>query len=81
MTYKEETHVLDTLKEIREFIRSPAYKQHIKEVHENNIMLKQICKVINIYLLSHNQENANDFGRNILANLISNGLDLNKFIK
>ena len=42
MTYKEETYVLDTLKEIQEFIRSPTYKQHIKEVHENNIMLKQI---------------------------------------
>ena len=79
MTYEEESYVLDTLKEIQEFIRSPVYKQHIKEVHENNIMLKQICKVINIYLSSHHQENENDFGRNILANLISNGLDLNKF--
>ena len=78
MTYKEETFVLDTLKELKEFIRSPTLKQHIKEVHENNVMLKQICKVINTYIARHRNENEDDFERNVLANLISSGLDFNK---
>ena len=51
MTYKEESYVLDTLIEIQEFIRSPAYKQFLRETHENNIMLKQIIKVINITII------------------------------
>ena len=72
MTYKEESYVLDTLKELQEFIRSPTLKQHIKEVHENNIMLKQIIKVINTWISHHPQENANDFNMNVIANLISN---------
>ena len=44
MTYEEESYVLDTLIEIQETIRSPEFKQLIKETHENNIMLKQIIK-------------------------------------
>ena len=34
MTYKEENYVFDTLKEIEENIRSPEFKQLIKETHE-----------------------------------------------
>lgn len=79
MTYKEETYVLDTLKEIQETIRSPEFKQLIRETHENNIMLRQIIKVINTWLLHHNQENANDFDRNVMANLVSNIFDFKRF--
>ena len=71
MTYKEETYVLDTLKEIQETIRSPEFKQLIKETHENNIMLRQIIKVINTWFAHHNQENYNDFNRNVMDNLVS----------
>ena len=39
MTYKEETYVLDTLIEIQETIKSPEFKQFIKETYENNIIL------------------------------------------
>lgn len=78
MTYKEETFVLNTLKEIREHIRSPEYKQLIKETHENNIMLKEIIRFINTYLSNHNNENDNDFFRNVLANLISNGINIKR---
>lgn len=78
MTYKEESYVLDTLKELQEKIRDMPIEQLVKETHENNIMLKQIIKVINTWLSHHNQENENDFERNILANLISNGLDISK---
>ena len=81
MIYKEETYVLDTLKEIQETIRSPEFKQLIKEIHENNIMLRQIIKVINTWFAHHNQENDNDFNRNVMANLVSNIFDFNKIFK
>ena len=81
MTYKEEGYVLDTLIEIQETIRSPDFKQLIKETHENNIMLRQIIKVINTWIKHHPQENANDFNMNVIANLISSGLDINKLFK
>ena len=54
MKYDEETYVLDALKEIQETIRSPEFKQLIKETHENNIMLRQIIKVINTLFAYHN---------------------------
>ena len=75
MTYDEESYVLDTLKEIQETIRSPEFKQLIKETHENNIMLKQIIKVINTWIKRYPQENENDFNMNVIANLISNVVD------
>ena len=81
MKYEEESYVLDTLKEIKENIRSPEFKQLIKETHENNIMLRQIIKVINTWFAHHNQENDNDFNRNVMANLVSNIFDFNKIFK
>ena len=66
MTRKEEDYLFDTLERIRD------------ETHENNIMLRQIIKVINKYLANANQENVDDFGRNVLANLISTQLELFK---
>lgn len=78
MTIKEEYYILDTLEELQDTIRSPAFKQLITETHENNIMLKQIIKVINTYVANHHNENDDDFVRNVLANLISNKLDLFK---
>ena len=69
MTYDEETYLLNTITRIRD------------ETHENNIMLKQIIKVINTYIAHHNQENSNDFYRNVLANIISSGLDFGKLLK
>ena len=81
MTYKEESYVLDTLIEIQETIRSPEFKQLKRETHENNIMLKSIIKYINTTLAHHNQENSNDFDRNVLANVISGMLDINKMFR
>ena len=81
MTYKEETYVLDTIKDIQETIRSPEFKQLIREIHENNIMLRQIIKVINTWIKHHPQENANDFNMNVIANLVSSGLNFNKILK
>ena len=64
MTYKEESYILDSITQIK------------AETHENNRMLSQLCSVVNTYLANHHQENEDDFGRNVLANLISNVLDL-----
>lgn len=81
MTRKEEHYVLDTLIEIQDFIRSPTFKQLVKETHENNIMLRQIVKVINTHNARHHQENEDDFMRNVLANLVSGGFDINTLFK
>lgn len=69
MTYKEESYVLESIEQIK------------KETHENNVMLKQIIQVINTYLARHHQENEEDFGRNVLANLISSTIDINRLFK
>lgn len=78
MTSKEEDYILDILEDIQDTIRSPAFKQLLRETHENNIMLKQIVKVINTYVANHHNENEDDFIRNVLANLVSNKIDLFK---
>ena len=64
MTYNEESYILDSITQIRE------------EIHQNNLMLKDLCSVVNVYLANHHQENEDDFGRNVLANLISSTIDL-----
>ena len=69
MTRKDEDYLIDTLDSIQD------------EVRDNNIMLHQICNIINRYLANHHQENENDFGRNVLANLLSSSFDINKLIK
>lgn len=69
MSYDEESYVLDSIEQIK------------KETYENNVMLKQIIKVINTYLARHHQENEDDFNRNVLANLISSTIDINKLFK
>lgn len=65
-TDKEETYILHTLEDIND------------TVCENNAMLKQIVSVMNKHIANSNTENINDFGMNVLANLISNNVDLNK---
>jgi hypothetical protein len=67
MTYNEESYILDSITQIRE------------ETHQNNLMLKDLCSVVNVYLANHHQENEDDFGRNVLANLISSTIDLKSF--
>lgn len=69
MTYDEESYILDSIAQIK------------AEVHHNNQMLSQLCSVINMYLANHHQENEDDFGRNVLANLISGLVDLRGFRK
>ena len=63
MTKKDEDYLFETIERIRD------------ETHENNIMLKQIIKVINTWIKHHPQENANDFNMNVIANLISNAFE------
>lgn len=65
MTYEEESYVLNSIKQIKH------------EVHENNVMLKAIIKYLATESAHANEENMNDFGRNILANMVSNIFELN----
>ena len=60
MSIEDENYLFSSIDKIR------------KEAHENNSMLKQICYIINMYLSNHHQENEDDFGRNVLANIVSN---------
>lgn len=60
MTTKEENYLLDTLERIRD------------ETHENNVMLKSIIKYLYYKESDANGENERDFGRNVLANIVSN---------
>ena len=64
MTYKEESYILDSITQIK------------VEIHQNNLMLRDLCNAVNVYLANYNKENEEDFGRNILANLISGMADL-----
>ncbi len=66
MTYDEESYILDSIAQIK------------AEVHHSNQMLSQLCSVVNIYLANHHQENEDDFGRNVLANLLSQFIDVSK---
>ena len=66
MTRREEKLVFEMLVQIR------------YEVNRNGTMLDGICDAINTYLANHNRENEDDFMRNVLANLISSGVDIGK---
>lgn len=79
MTHKEESYILDTLMEIQDFIRGPDFRQLARETHENNIMLRQITKVLQAYLANHSKENEEDFNRNVLANIISSAFNFKEF--
>lgn len=43
----------------------------LKLEEENNRMLKEIIKFINYTISNASKENTNDFGRNVLANIVS----------
>lgn len=60
MTGREENYLFNTLERIRD------------ETHENNIMLRKIVKAINYHTSNTDNENNEDFIRNVLANLVSN---------
>ena len=64
MTTREEIRLQEALDELMDI------------VVENNIMLHQICDVINFHHVRHQRENDDDFMRNVLANLLSSGIDI-----
>jgi hypothetical protein len=69
MTYKEEQYILDSIEQIRD------------ETYLNNLMLCDICNAVNVYLSNHHRENEDDFGRNVLANIVSQFIDVSKIRK
>jgi hypothetical protein len=68
MTTREEIRLQDALDELMGIVM------------ENNIMLHQICDVINFHHARYSQENEEDFIRNILANLLSSSADIRGFL-
>lgn len=74
MTKREEDYIFDTI----EYIKDKTH-QNNKLLKENNILLKQIITVINHYISRANQENEDDFGRNVLANMLSNMMEFRNF--
>ena len=44
-------------------------------------MLRQIIRYLNAEIANADNENMNDFGRNVLANLISSGMDFRQIRK
>lgn len=64
MTRKDEEYLLESIAQIKE------------ETHLNNMMLCDLCDVVNVYLANHHKENEEDFGRNILANVLSQFIDI-----
>lgn len=52
-------------------------KEILQLTRDNNRMLKEIIGVINAYGRNADNENMQDFGRNVLANLLSNMVDGN----
>lgn len=46
-------------------------KENNQLLKDNNRMLREIINAINIWLAHHQDENSNDFDRNVLANIIS----------
>lgn len=64
MTRKDEEYLLESIAQIKE------------ETHLNNMMLYDLCDVVNVYLANHHKENEEDFGRNILANVLSQFIDI-----
>ena len=63
MTARDEEYLLESIEQIRH------------EVHRNYQMLCGVCDAVNVYLGRHHQENEDDFGRNVLANIVSSVFD------
>lgn len=63
-----------------EWLLKTAYENN-QLLKENNKMLKAIINVLNYYIAHAREENENDFGRNVLANLISSFVDIKAFRK
>lgn len=63
MTYKEESYVLDVIRQIAD------------ETHENNIMLRQICAYIRYVYGQRPNDKSSAFEQNVLANIVSELLD------
>ena len=58
--------------DIEELIR--LARENNQLLKDNNRMLREIINAINIWLAHHQEENSNDFDRNVLANLVSSSI-------
>ena len=73
-------YIISTLKRIRADTKenNRLLKENNSLLRENNRILRQLYKYFSNVAAHANQENINDFGRNVLANIISTQLELFK---
>ena len=64
--------IKDTLTNNNSIMTADEEKELLRLTKENNFMLKQIYGYLSYHIANANQENIDDFIRNILANVISN---------
>lgn len=64
--------IKDTLTNNNSIMTADEEKELLRLTKENNFILKQIYGYLSYHIANANQENIDDFIRNILANVISN---------
>lgn len=64
--------IKDTLTNNNSIMTADEEKELLRLTKENNFMLKQMYGYLSHHIANANQENIDDFIRNILANVISN---------
>ena len=69
MTEEAENYILEILEELQDKVKDIPIEQLIRETHENNIMLRQIIQYINMTIKNSQNEEMQDFMRNVLADM------------
>ena len=69
MTKEEENYILEILEELQDKVKDIPIEQLVRETHENNIMLRQIIQYINMTIKNSQNEEMQDFMRNVLADM------------
>ena len=69
MTKEEKNYILEILEELQDKVKDISIEQLVRETHENNIMLRQIIQYINMTIKNSQNEEMQDFMRNVLADM------------
>ena len=69
MTEEAENYILEILEELQDKVKDISIEQLVRETHENNIMLRQIIQYINMTIKNSQNEEMQDFMRNVLADM------------
>lgn len=69
MTEEAKNYILEILEELQDKVKDIPIEQLVRETHENNIMLRQIIQYINMTIKNSQNEEMQDFMRNVLADM------------